>query len=141
VRLSGDAIASAPGLPPCPLGDRIELCGTEQFRLLGRADDMVKLGGRRASLAGLNRILTAIAGVQDGVMVVPDDLDTRPSARLLAFVIAPGRSAEDILAELRRQVDPVFLPRRVVLVDRLPRNELGKLPRAALAPLLAQAAE
>ncbi len=62
----------------------------------------------------------------------PDDLDERPTARMQAFVIAPERSAEDILAELRGRIDPVFLPRRVVRVEALPRNELGKLPRSAL---------
>jgi acyl-coenzyme A synthetase/AMP-(fatty) acid ligase len=30
----------------------------------------------------------------------------------------------------------VFLPRRLRLVDALPRNETGKLPRAALLRLL-----
>jgi acyl-coenzyme A synthetase/AMP-(fatty) acid ligase len=33
-------------------------------------------------------------------------------------------------------VDPVFLPRPLRLVDALPRNETGKLPRAALLRLL-----
>jgi acyl-coenzyme A synthetase/AMP-(fatty) acid ligase len=36
------------------------------------------------------------------------------------------------LAALREHVDPVFLPRPLRLVDALPRNETGKLPRAAL---------
>ncbi len=37
---------------------------------------------------------------------------------------------------LRRSIDPVFLPRRLRLVDALPRNETGKLPRAALLRML-----
>jgi acyl-coenzyme A synthetase/AMP-(fatty) acid ligase len=68
--------------------------------------------------------------------VVPDDLGQRANARLLAVVVAPQRSAAAILAELRGQVDPLFLPRRVIRVDALPRNELGKLPRQALLALL-----
>jgi acyl-coenzyme A synthetase/AMP-(fatty) acid ligase len=31
--------------------------------------------------------------------------------------------------ELRRRIDPVFLPRPLVIVDRLPRNSTGKLPQ------------
>ncbi|HEY2133448.1 MAG TPA: AMP-binding protein [Acetobacteraceae bacterium] len=127
----------APPAGPILLTDRLDLLDATHFRLLGRADDLVKLGGRRASLAGLNRILGRIPGVKDGVFVVPDDLDRRPAARLLAFVVAPDRSAEDILADLRRQIEPVFLPRRVVKLDSLPRNELGKLTRAATARLMA----
>jgi acyl-coenzyme A synthetase/AMP-(fatty) acid ligase len=73
--------------------------------------------------------------VTDGVFLPPEDADERPTARMQAFVIAPDRSAEEILADLRTRIDPVFLPRRVVRVDSLPRNEIGKLPREALRGL------
>jgi acyl-coenzyme A synthetase/AMP-(fatty) acid ligase len=126
---------TATDAPAGVLTDVVELDGPERFRLLGRASDMVKLGGRRASLAGLNRALTDIPGVTDGVFLAPDDLDSRPTARLQAFVIAPDRSPEDILAALRARIDPGFLPRRIVRVKSLPRNELGKLPRDALRVL------
>jgi acyl-coenzyme A synthetase/AMP-(fatty) acid ligase len=39
---------------------------------------------------------------------------------------------------LRRAIDPLFLPRPLKLVEALPRNETGKLPRAALLALLGQ---
>ncbi len=42
-----------------------------------------------------------------------------------------------ILDAFRQSVDPVFLPRPLKLVEALPRNETGKLPRAALLALLA----
>jgi acyl-coenzyme A synthetase/AMP-(fatty) acid ligase len=125
----------APATSAGSLDDVIEVLGPNRFRLLGRSHDLVKLGGRRASLTGLNRILAAIPGVTDGVFVVPHDLDQRPTARLRAFVIAPDRSAEDILAALRDRIDPIFLPRRVVRVEALPRNEVGKLPYQALKVL------
>ncbi len=140
VRREGEAtIVSAEGTEPTPLADEVESLGEGQFRLLGRRADMVKLGGRRASLAGLNRILTGLEGVRDGIFVVPDDLDRRSTARLLALVVAPDRSAPSILAELRDRMEPLFLPRRVVHVDALPRNALGKLPRQAVLDLIAQA--
>lgn len=137
---AGDtALAQAGDEPAIPLADELELLPGGRFRLLGRRADMVKLGGRRASLAGLNRILTSLDGVSDGIFVVPDDLDRRSTARLLAVVVAPGRSAPSILSELRDRMDPIFLPRRVLHVDALPRNALGKLPRQAVLDLLAHA--
>ena len=132
-------LISAPGAEPTPLADEVEFLGAGRFRLLGRRADMVKLGGRRASLAGLNRILTGLDGVRDGIFVVPDDLDRRSTARLMVVVVAPDRSAPSILADLRDRMDPLFLPRRVVHVDALPRNALGKLPRQAVLDLIAQA--
>ncbi len=132
------AMVSAPWTEPTALADQTEALDTRRFRLLGRRTDLVKLGGRRASLSGLNHILTALDGVADGAFVVPDDLEQRATARLMAVVVAPRRSPDSILAELRGRVDPLFLPRRVVCVDALPRNELGKLPRQALLALLAR---
>jgi acyl-coenzyme A synthetase/AMP-(fatty) acid ligase len=100
----------------------------------------VKLGGKRASLAELNRVLAGVPGVEDGVFVAPDDVESNPVARLTAYVVAPGRSAAEILDVLRGRIDPAFLPRRLALVTALPRDPLGKLPRQALAGL-AQGAE
>jgi acyl-coenzyme A synthetase/AMP-(fatty) acid ligase len=134
-------LIAAPQSEPHPLADRVEALSPTEFNLLGRNADMVKLGGRRSSLAGLNAILLSLPGVEDGVFIAPDDLDKRPGARLLAFAVAPCISPEDILAALRERIEPVFLPRRVIRVGRLPRNEAGKIPRAALLDLLARDAE
>jgi acyl-coenzyme A synthetase/AMP-(fatty) acid ligase len=131
-------LVATPHAEPHPLADRLEALSPTEFRLLGRNADMVKLGGRRASLGGLNAILLSLPGVQDGVFIAPDDLDQRPGARLLAFAVAPDVSSEDILSALRERIEPVFLPRRVIRLGALPRNEAGKIPRAALLELLAR---
>ena len=137
VRSGADAaLVDAAWADTTPLADEVELDASGRFRLLGRRADLVKLGGRRASLSGLNSILLALDGVADGAFVVPDDLGQRANARLMAVVVAPRRSAEAILADLRARIDPLFLPRRVLRVDALPRNALGKLPRQALLALL-----
>lgn len=138
IALSAEAdlvTVAAPYADPHPLSDSIEL-EDGRFRLLGRHADLVKVGGRRVSLSWLNSVLTRIDGVQDGAFLAPDDLASRPGARLHAFVVAPGRPVAGILGALRREVDPLFLPRKLIQVDRLPRNDLGKLPRSALAQLL-----
>ena len=133
-----EPIVTAADAAPRRLNDVIEWhAGGRQFRLLGRNSDLLKRGGRRASLVGLGTILTAIPGVEDGVFLAPEDLDHNDAARLTAFVVAPGLSAADILAALRRSIDPVFLPRRLIHVSALPRTPMGKLPRQALLTLLA----
>jgi acyl-coenzyme A synthetase/AMP-(fatty) acid ligase len=130
------AVVEVPGLPHAvPLADQIAAGENGRFRLLGRRADIVKLAGKRASLAGLNRILNEIEGVEDGVFLAPDDLEGNPAARLSAFVVAPARSAEQIVAALRDRVEAAFLPRPVVLVPALPRDAVGKLSRGALLAL------
>jgi acyl-coenzyme A synthetase/AMP-(fatty) acid ligase len=130
------AAVSVPGLSAqVPLADAMEWAGAGRFRLLGRRGDMVKLAGKRASLAGLTSLLTAIEGVQDGVFLAPEDLDRNPQARLAAVVVAPGLSAEAVVAALRLRVEPAFLPRPVVMAAALPRDLVGKLRREDVARL------
>ncbi|WP_165982590.1 AMP-binding protein [Dankookia rubra] len=124
-----------PGLGEVRLGDLLKAGPGGRFRLLGRRSDMVKLAGRRASLADLNRRLLEVEGVRDGVFVAPDDIERNPAARLAAYVVAPGRSVQEILAGLRAKLEPLFLPRPVWLVPSLPRDRLGKLSQRALSDL------
>jgi acyl-coenzyme A synthetase/AMP-(fatty) acid ligase len=117
------------------LQDVIEPMGPQKFHLIGRSADLVDVAGKRASLAHLNHQLLSIPAVQDGVFFMPE-ADGRKVMRLAALAVAPGIRPNDILAALRQLIDPAFLPRPLVLVDNLPRNALGKLPRAALLNLL-----
>jgi acyl-coenzyme A synthetase/AMP-(fatty) acid ligase len=64
------------------------------------------------------------------------DADSHGVRRIAALAVAPGLDAEAILQTLRAGMDPVFLPRPLRCVDALPRNDTGKLPRAALLALL-----
>ena len=117
------------------LSDVIELADPEQFLLRGRIADLVNVAGKRTSLAALNHHLNAIEGVRDGAFVTPDGDDTGIE-RLMAYAVAPGLRVEAILSALRQRIDPAFLPRPLRLVDALPRNALGKLPRAAALRLI-----
>lgn len=124
---------------PVTLADVLEPAPEGRFRLLGRAADMVNIAGRRGSLAELNLRLTEIDGVVDGVFVVPEAQDGEEPVRLAALVVAPDLGTRDILAALAERIDPVFLPRPLRRVDRLPRDPTGKLPRERLLEVLRRA--
>lgn len=117
------------------IGDVIEALAPDRFLLHGRIADMVNVAGKRSSLEFLNAQLLAIEGVSDGVFYMPDDDAPGGVTRLAAFVVAPGLSREQLLARLRQRIDAAFLPRPLVLLERLPRAPSGKLPRAALRAL------
>ncbi|NZA27438.1 acyl-CoA synthetase [Luteimonas sp. SJ-92] len=118
------------------LADLVELQPGGGFLLCGRQADLLEIAGKRASLADLTRRLLAIPGVEDGAMLQLDQADAGGVRRIAALAVAPGLDEAAIHAALRRSLDPVFLPRRLRLVPALPRNETGKLPRAALLALL-----
>jgi acyl-coenzyme A synthetase/AMP-(fatty) acid ligase len=119
---------------PARFSDLIDVVDGEQFVLRGRASDVVNVAGKRASLAGLNAQLLSIPGVVDGAFYRPED-DGTGVRRLAALVVAPGLSSQRVLEELRRRVDPAFLPRPLRLVARLPRTETGKLTAEDLRSL------
>ena len=130
---SGPAVAG-----PALLHDMIELTGPGTFLLGPREADLVNVAGKRTSLAYLNHQLLGIPGVKDGVFLM-GEAQGGSVARLAALVVAPGLTPQAIREALRQRIDAAFLPRPLLLVDKLPRNTLGKLPRAELLQRLAQA--
>lgn len=134
-QLSGDRLSGAHLPEPVLLNDLIEIVDADRFRLLGRREDLINLAGKRSSLAYLNHQINQIAGVVEGVFVLPDEVETTIQ-RLAAVVVAPGLSEQHLLAALAERLDPVFLPRPLVRVDRLPRNETGKIMRETLLALI-----
>lgn len=125
---------------PVPLSDVIELVSANEFKLNGRSTDMIKIAGKRASLAGLNAVLSKVDGVLDGCFYLPPANDAGKAARLIAFVVAPNRSVPEIKLALRRRLDSAFVPRQIVRVPSLPRNPTGKLTASALNDLARQTA-
>ena len=94
------------------------------------------VAGKRASLGDLNQRLLRIPGVVDGVIFQPEQ-SRGLVRRLAAIVVAPGLTTEQLREALAPAMDPVFLPRPLLLVPSLPRTAAGKLPRATLDAALA----
>ncbi|MGP0054552.1 MAG: AMP-binding protein [Steroidobacteraceae bacterium] len=127
-----------------PMCDVLEITGEDEFLLHGRTADLVNIAGKRSSFGYLNAQLAAIPGVIDGAFFLRGG-DERGGGgerggvtgivRLAAAAVAPGLKAHTLVEQLRRRIDPVFLPRPLLLVDRLPRDATGKLPLQALQAL------
>lgn len=123
--------------------DRVEALVDGRFRLLGRADRIVKIEERRVSLDALERALDEDAEVEAvRVLVLPG-----PREQLAAVVVpadpalldggeASRRAfAQRLGARLAVGHDAVTRPRRWRLVPSLPINAQGKVTVAALAAL------
>jgi acyl-coenzyme A synthetase/AMP-(fatty) acid ligase len=108
------------------------------FVLAGRDSDLVKIGGKRTSLAEVTRLLLSVRGVEDAVAFqLPGASD---EARLAALVVATSLDAGAVRAALAAVLDQVFVPRPIVIVPGLPRTAAGKLTREAVLRLYHEAA-
>ncbi len=138
-RLLLDSPLLAPGSPrPLPCADRIALREDGRFELLGRLDGAVKVGGKRVALGEIEARALAVPGVRDAAA----HAEAVPGARgteIWLAVAAPGVPAERIRVELARWLDPTTLPRRIRVVEALPREDNGKLTRRRLRGLFVAA--
>ena len=126
---------------PVTLSDRFSEVTPGHFNLLGRDSDIIKVAGKRESLANLNHELLAIPGVEDGVFFQPEMYGLPESGRLAALVVAPTLEVGEIKSCLTSKIDPVFIPRPIYLVDKLPREITSKLSRQAMRRLVTEVHE
>ncbi len=123
------AIVQVPTMDaPFRLSDCIEHAGGNSFILLGRSGDLINVAGKRCSLAELTRTLQGLPGVEDAVVFLPSEDAKRPAA----LVVAPTCTEAQLRKAMNEHVESAFVPRPLRRVACLPRNELGKLPRARL---------
>jgi len=115
-------------------GDLVRRDEDGYISYVGRGDDAMKVGGKWLLPAELEGCLAGHATVREVAVVgVPDAAGlTKP----VAFVVCHPDAGEDIEARLVElalaELEPYKRPRRVIIVDSLPRTHLGKVNRAAL---------
>ena len=102
----------------------------------GRADAVVKVGGRRVDLSELEFRLGQVPGVRQARAI---DLPGAGAhgVEILAVVESsdPTLDAARLRAELGRSLDAVSLPRRIRVVEKLPTGPTGKVSRESLLAL------
>jgi acyl-coenzyme A synthetase/AMP-(fatty) acid ligase len=131
----GQTRLESPHLPAAALlQDDFKIDPDGRFAVLGRHFDLVKIGGKRASLTELDRRLKDIDGVDDGFCFVQKE---GPNEGRLAAVVVSRLDKRGIREGLRPYVDEVFLPRKIHFVASLPRSEVGKLAKLEVDKLLA----
>ena len=117
-------------------GDLANIDAAGRLTILGRADDMLISGGRNVHPQEVESCLAACPGVLDvAVTGRPDPVWGDLIVALVVGTVTPG----DLLAHARRHLPSAALPRKIQIIDRLPRNATGKLERAALRHLATEA--
>lgn len=128
---------AAVGAPLRRHGDRLERLPGGYYRVLGRVDDTMNLGGIKVAAVEIERVLNRHPLVRESAAVGAAGEGGGPE-RLVAHVIPadPGADAGALLVALRAwlgaELNPLFRLSEVVVVDDLPRTASNKLIRRLL---------
>lgn len=123
--------------------DLVRLEGAQGFHLLGRADSIVKIEGKRVSLPELEQRLAADPLVAEAALLLIDE--AKPTLGAVVVLSEAGRAELSAMGAFRlgrllrgrlvQAQDASGLPRRWRFVPALPSGVLGKRRRADLLAL------
>jgi malonyl-CoA/methylmalonyl-CoA synthetase len=99
----------------------------------GRAKDLIISGGYNVYPKEIELVLDELAGVAESAVIGVPHPDFGEG--VVAVVIGqPDRMGDEaaMIAQCRRQLAPYKSPKRIVVVDALPRNTMGKVQKNLL---------
>lgn len=114
-------------------GDIATAAPDDRITLVGRAKDLIIAGGLNIYPKEIEDLIDQIPGVVESAVIGVPHPDLG-EAVVAVVAMAPGAdlSEAEVLAALDGQLARFKQPRRVILVDSLPRNAMGKVQKAAL---------
>lgn len=129
----------SPELPVDPEGyfvtsDRVKPAGPDAFELGGRADRIIKVGGKRVDLDEVCSAITGIPGVKDAAIVAVDSSTGRENE--ICALVAAEISGSEIRRQLRHRIQDYAMPRRIRIADAIPVSATGKYDSTEIRKLL-----
>lgn len=116
-------------------GDFASITKDRLLTITGRTSDMIIRGGTNVYPAEVETVIAALEGVRDCAVV--GYASDREGQEIAAFIETDRPLDEaQVIAYCRAQLVPDKRPRRVVLVDELPRNANGKVLKRDLVARL-----
>lgn len=113
------------------LGDMGSISADGRLTLAGRSDDMINIGGTKVSLESVEAAVSGHPAVRDAAAFSLQG--PQGEARLCVAVVAdPGVDGPSLIEALRPRLR-LRTPRRIFVVDAIPRNPSGKVMRSELA--------
>lgn len=106
-------------------------------QLMGRIDDILKVGGHKINPREVEAVLQRHPGVLEAVLVGLQDPQRIMEAKLHAFVIphdsANPPSGEELLTHCRKHLEPYKVPASFQYRQSFPKTPLGKIQRHLVA--------
>ena len=114
-------------------GDVGELSPDLYLRIIGRARDLIITGGLNVYPKEIEERIDALPGVAESAVIGVADPDYGEAVTAIVVARAGQLLNEvDIISALKEQIAGFKVPKRVYLVDDLPRNAMGKVEKKVL---------
>jgi acyl-coenzyme A synthetase/AMP-(fatty) acid ligase len=111
-------------------GDRVLMQDEKCFSLLGRADGIVKVGGKRVDLEYVRDAILQYPGVTDAIaFAIPD---TRGRESRICAVVQGITDKEQLITGISKQIEQYAVPRHIKIVEKIPVSSSGKYDRKSL---------
>jgi O-succinylbenzoic acid--CoA ligase len=139
ISADGEILVSGPTVSPAvggllATGDLGELGADGSLRVIGRKSDAIITGGENVAPAEVEAVLCEHPAVAEaGVFATPDP--EWGEAVHAAVVTRSAVGVDELREHCAARLAAFKVPKRIVLVERLPRTASGKLRRAELADL------
>ena len=105
-------------------------------RIVGRARELILVGGFNVYPAEVEHVLTEHPGVREAAVVgVPD---ARLGEVPVGFAVADEVRGEELIAWARERLADFKVPRHLWILDALPRGAVGKVAKSELTRLAAE---
>ncbi len=111
-------------------GDRAVAAGDERFSLLGRADSVVKVGGKRVDLQDVRDRMKRLEGVRDAYVFSLPGKTGRGTA--IAAIVETDCDEARLRELCAGTLEPYEMPRRIRVVGTMPSTSAGKYDRDAI---------
>jgi len=114
--------------------DQVSIAGPNGFSLKGRADRIVKVGGKRVDLDEIRSVIMDMPEVKDAAIVcVPDKGGRGNEIRALAATCA---LPAEIRRHLIRHLPGHAIPRKIKTAEKIPVSAAGKYDNTAICDIL-----
>lgn len=114
--------------------DKVVITAPNAFRVTGRADRIIKVGGNRVDLDEIRSIITAMPEVKDAAVICTPNKSGRENE--IHALVATGMSASDIRHYLQQRIPGYAVPRRIRIVDKIPVSSAGKYKNEEIKKLI-----
>jgi acetyl-CoA synthetase len=119
-------------------GDYVERLANGYYRMCGRADDTMNLGGIKVGSAEIERAMNTVEGICETAAISLAPVGGGPSQLIVYAVVAPEAQKEQVewkttlQAAIAQHLNPLFKIADVIIVESLPRTASNKVMRRVL---------